>query len=91
MMNYYRLRTPTPERCIEKGVKYDGLNQRILNWVLGVSFGLKSVDSNISFNVLRNDRRDIIVQTDSVLLMDSVANYLADYGFTCEQIPENVS
>lgn len=81
---------PTPEKAQALGIKMDGLQSRMINWLSGIGFGLKAVDSAIQFDVVMTFQvtGPIVVATDSIPLMCDVTSYLNGYGATVTMVPE---
>jgi hypothetical protein len=82
MKNKYTITMPSPEVAMSFGVKLEGLNLRIAQFLTGIAFGLDAVDSAIEFDVVKNDLRTmaITVTTDSIPLMDSIREHFVGYG-----------
>lgn len=76
---------PTPERCQVLGVKFEGLHNRTLMWLTGVSCGISYV-SGAHFAVILSPRSSFTVETDSSTILNNVKDRLEAYGFKTEEV-----
>lgn len=91
MKNTYKLTLPTKEESLARGIKFEGQEMRLLNWLGGIAFALQAVNGWKQFSLLNHVGRVLMVRTNSVSLMDDIANELGIYGITCEKVPAPAS
>jgi len=85
-MKRFKFTAPTPERCIELGIKFEGLQTRTQLWLMGVASGVAYISGN-HFNLCFANRRNFLVDTDSMTVLNNVKDWLEAYGYTCEEWP----
>lgn len=73
---------PTPERCIELGIKYEGLFDRTRLWLSGVAF------ERSGFHLLSVKRNAFLVDAKGGYLLKNTIEHLKSYGFTWEYLNE---
>ena len=82
---------PTPEKCLALGIKFEGLKERMLLWLMGVAAGV-SYCSGDHFQVVWSDKRTILVEGDSLTVLNSVQDSMEAYGFTTNEVqPQTVN
>lgn len=86
-MKRYKITTPTPERCIELGVKFEGINMRTNLWLQGVAQGTSFFQNANRFNVFFTTRQHTYVETNCPCLIQGVTEFLSQYGYTVEESP----
>ena len=92
-MKRYKITLPTPERCTELGIKFEGLAIRTQMWLVGVCHGvaftktanLRATD-NIRFNLFLTTKQACSVETNSRSMIEQVSDHLHQYGCTVTPI-----
>jgi hypothetical protein len=84
-MKKFKLLMPTPERCTDLGIKFEGLYNRTQLWLMGVGFALDRSDSKTEFNITMAKRTEFEIETNNLLFLAAVIDYLTAYGFTCAE------
>ena len=92
-MKRYKITLPTPERCTELGIKFEGLAIRTQMWLVGVCHGvaftktanLRATD-NIRFNLFLTTKQSFSVETNSRSMIEQVSDHLHQYGCTVTPI-----
>jgi hypothetical protein len=82
----FKIYHPTPQRCVELGVKFEGLHNRILMWLLGVSFAVKYSEKHFAVELVKPSF--FVVESDSPTIMEDIVKHLSSNGFTVTTHPE---
>lgn len=77
---------PTPDRCRELGVKFDGLAIRTQHWLLGVATGVGACDSDQCCNLYLGSKNSFDVETNYDTILNVITKRLEDIGFTRELV-----
>ena len=84
MNKQYIFSSPDLEKCKALGIKFEGLSQRISLWMMGVAAGVSYVGGG-HFKVVQSIPSQIIVETDSSIILNNVKDHVEPYGFTCTE------
>lgn len=92
-MKRYRFTMPTPERCRELGIKFEGLEVRTRFWLMGVAAGVSYMSSHVPIEreIVRCDlafttKTSFSLSTNSDQVIAQVSDYLLSYGFTMTEM-----
>ena len=89
MNKRFQFEVPSPERCNELGIKHEGLQNRTVVWLMGVSCGI-SYASGTHFSVILARPNTLTVETDSSTVINNVKDHLESYGFTVREVPNSL-
>jgi len=86
-MKRYTITLPTPERCIELGIKSQGLATRTQLWLMGVASGVSYSGGVNKFNLFLVGKNSFDVECNSFMIINQVRDYLMAYGcITMEKV-----
>lgn len=75
---------PTPERCTELGIKFDGLYTRTKLWLMGYASAIAAVDAG-KLNIVFGARNTFTVEVNKYeKIISGIMERLTEYGFTAE-------
>ena len=76
---------PTPEKCKALAIKLEGLETRSRLWALGYAKGIADADAEKEILLsVEFPRNAMIFKSNKPHVIESVTNYLLNYGFTVE-------
>lgn len=81
-MKRYKITLPTPERCTELGIKFDGLATRTQMWLMGVASGVAYCAGKARFNLFLAGKTSFDVETNSDKILFNVTDHVNQYGCT---------
>lgn len=90
-MKRYKFIMPTPERCKELGIKFEGLAVSTQLWLMGVSSGVAALEGKDRFNLFLAGRNCFDVDTNSEKVLFVVTDRMEQYGFTRELVSDTRS
>ena len=71
-----------PERCIELGLRFDGLATRTQMWLIGACHGVAFCKGKTRLNLFLANKQAFFVETNSQRMIEQVSDHVNQYGCT---------